>query len=424
MSDWWIEKGFPPFDPGGDGFPRPGQVLKAYRCQTKRDDGKPWTQANLANVLGITEKAVRDLENRDIGMDSYKRRRFLADLFNIPPILLGITSLEAVIKQQEGQPHPNASQAIPTSPLQKTSIDIIEYHDALVAYWEANHTDTAEAAMQNILERMNHLSTALPSVRGWQEASLVALTCQYHQLAAVIVCDQAYFDSALDHLNKAVMLAKHLQDDELRSLALYRRAGVYFDRWELFLDHRDIVYALRDYSAAHSLEHAIPAQLKGAILLEFGNAQAKIAQSQEEKSQALRHIDEAGTIVRQGQFDDDGHFLSLSEEWYHNDRGATLIALGRSGEALRELALVKRQAHPDFARRYAYNDLLEAQAYMGKGQFPLATTMAEASLIVMKEIHSRVNIARISRISTQLKESTYRNNPEVARLDFLLQAYP
>ncbi len=95
---WWVELGYPDaFDLGKDGFfPRPGQVVKYYRERKMDDKGKAWTQKGLAKTLGLTDNAVRGIENRDVGMDDVDRRQFLCKLFDIPPILLGIVTLAEI----------------------------------------------------------------------------------------------------------------------------------------------------------------------------------------------------------------------------------------------------------------------------------------------------------------------------------------
>lgn len=61
---WWVELGYPLFEVGKSGFPRAGQVVKYYRERKMDDKGRSWTQKALAKVLGITENAVRDREQR------------------------------------------------------------------------------------------------------------------------------------------------------------------------------------------------------------------------------------------------------------------------------------------------------------------------------------------------------------------------
>ncbi|GCE22229.1 hypothetical protein [Dictyobacter kobayashii] len=89
ISIWWVKLGFPAFDAGPDGFPRPGQVIRHFRQMRVKADGKPWTQRDLAQVLGKQELAMRDMELRDTGLNDIPRRRFLAHLFDIPLFFWG-----------------------------------------------------------------------------------------------------------------------------------------------------------------------------------------------------------------------------------------------------------------------------------------------------------------------------------------------
>lgn len=58
VSIWWVQQGFPAFDAGPDLFPHPGQVLRHFRLAKLKVDGKPWTQRDLAQVLGKQELAI------------------------------------------------------------------------------------------------------------------------------------------------------------------------------------------------------------------------------------------------------------------------------------------------------------------------------------------------------------------------------
>src|SRR5215469_8435098 len=114
---WWIELGYPDaFDLGKDGmFPRPGQVVKYYRERKMDDKGKAWTQKGLAKTLGISDNAVRDIENRDVGMGDFGRRQFLCKLFGIPPILLGIMSSREIDVLLEKQRKTNNTVVLSTA---------------------------------------------------------------------------------------------------------------------------------------------------------------------------------------------------------------------------------------------------------------------------------------------------------------------
>ena len=129
-------------------------------------------------------------------------------------------------------------------------------------------------------------------------------------------------------------------------------------------------------------------------------------------------IDLGGKIARAGHDEGDPHFLKLNLNRYHLDKGAALIAVGRNQDAIDELKLVKSQ--PEYLRGRAYNDILQAQANINLGKYSEAASLAECGLVVVQEIDSKVNIARVESIHRQLQESPFRNNPEVARLDYLL----
>ena len=87
-----IERELSAFEVGSDGFPRPGQVVRHFRQLKLKVDGRPWTQRDLARALGKQELAIRDMELRDVGLNDIARRRLLADLLDIPPILFGLAN--------------------------------------------------------------------------------------------------------------------------------------------------------------------------------------------------------------------------------------------------------------------------------------------------------------------------------------------
>ncbi len=96
-----LQAGLPQFELGDDGYPLPGKVVKYYREQMKYLDktGKVrhWTQVELAQRLGITEIMVNLMENQNKGLDSIERRRTLAAILRIPPVLLGLGSLDLIV---------------------------------------------------------------------------------------------------------------------------------------------------------------------------------------------------------------------------------------------------------------------------------------------------------------------------------------
>ncbi len=90
----WTTFGLPAtLEVGEDGFPRPGALIQWSRARAKQLD-PTWTQKRLAQELELTERAVYYLESQDVGLDSISLRRRLARLLMIPPLFLGLASLE------------------------------------------------------------------------------------------------------------------------------------------------------------------------------------------------------------------------------------------------------------------------------------------------------------------------------------------
>ncbi len=418
-QSWWIQQGYPSFRLDDDGYPHAGSIIKYHRKALQKSDGKTWTQADCAEALEMTEKAVRAMENDNVGMDSLSRRRLLATMFRIPPALLGLASLEELLKHSFSDEKRNIGAIIQTSgeTLNTSEVDWQEYRAALNGYWQLHHTRTAEDTLREILVRINHVHQALPYLSGEQERGANALLCQYHIAAGSIMDPIASFNEAIAHLNLAVQVAKKLENKELYAAALYRRGGIFFDN-ERYL------HAVNDYDLAREYQASLSVPLREALVLKAGYAHAKIARDETERNAAIALLDSAGNVIRRSDpalMSDDRHFLKLNIERYYLDKGAALIAIGRPSAALDELALVAAQEQSNLPRRYAYSNLLHSQAYADKGFFPIATSTAIDALDIMQEIHSSVNIVRIRKLYEQLKTSSYGNNPEVARLGWKLK---
>jgi transcriptional regulator with XRE-family HTH domain len=409
---WWVELGHPSFAPGKDGlFPRTGQVVKYYRERKMDNKGKAWTQEALARVLGISEQAVRDIENKDAGMD-HERRHFLSRLFGIPPILFGILSLEEILKKVEEhkavqQATPIASTASRTA--HKLLIDVEEYTALLTDYWITFISNPARCSIMSIFLRIDALYRELPYVR--DEKPICELLCRYHDLVANVLCDQQRYDDAILHLGKALRFATWLNKDEIKALVLYDYG------YPLRLLGR-LDEAVRKYEEARRYEQKLRVDLRGSLLLDTGSAEAMVAKTPEKKREAIALIDRVGNMVRSKEVEEDPYFLDLNLDRYHLVRSGSLMAVGRSREAISELRLVK--AGPEYPRRQALNDIYQAQAHFNLGEYDRVVDLAESGLVVVQAVNSEVNIARVEKISRKLKESPYRDSPDVARLEYLL----
>ncbi len=421
---WWVVMGYPDFDEGPDGFPRPGQVTKHYRYLKKKDDGTPWTQADLAYVLGVSQQEVRNMENRDRGF-SLERRRFLANLFHISPILYGVMTLE-LVEQWIEQQQPAIQKATAWAP-KKMTVDITRCREALYEYQESHYAHGKHTLIQNVSGWITTLLTELPDVGGEkQKIERYDLLVGYYCLLATILRDLQHVDQAISSANKAVEFAEHTSSDLCYVTALCRRGKIWLDQASV-LDNPQAIHvaldtAAQDFQQAYSFKEKLPQSVLSPLLLNSGHTQARLARGEKERTRALKMMDQATTIVRNNKTElplNVNGVLKIEVGRCHLDKGDVLTTSGFPKDAIDELSLI---ADSPNKRRNAYRDVYLAQAYLQKGDFDHAALLTIAALPLIKEIHADICIARISVIYKQLQKSSFKNNPEVARLGFLLGA--
>src|SRR5579859_5001686 len=105
---------------GGEGLVlRDNRDPTSYPTRERKMDheGHSYTQSYLAQVLGISEQALRDLENKDASMDDFSRRQFLSKWLAIPPILLGIITRDEIDKLVEQQRAEKSGIVVVSTPI-------------------------------------------------------------------------------------------------------------------------------------------------------------------------------------------------------------------------------------------------------------------------------------------------------------------
>jgi transcriptional regulator with XRE-family HTH domain len=412
---WWDELGYPPFAPGSDGFfPRTGEVVKYYRRRAMDTKGKPWTQRRLANVLGIeTNQAVWNLENRDTAL-GIERRRFLSELLNIPPILFGIITREEIEKivEQGKTTKPKivvVSTSVATS--HRLTLDLEEYAALLESYWKTFINNPTQISMTNINLCIDTLYSELPRVR--EKKLLQELLCRFHDLMANILCDQQEYNDAQVQLERASSFAQLLKSDELKAVLLYDYGNILWNAGRLG-------DALQKYEQARRYEQRLPSNLRDSLLLEAGSTKALIAETKDQRDEAIALVNLVGRNVRSSssKVEEDPYFLDLNLDRYHLTRGFSLMAVGRNKEAIDELDLVK--GGPEYPRRQANKDIFRAQAHANLGEYSEAASFAASGLVIVQEVNSARNIASVERIYKQFPRGFFKHDDNAARLEYLL----
>jgi DNA-binding XRE family transcriptional regulator len=417
----------------------PGQIVKQHR-KMKPKHYPLRSQKGLARALSLTEKAVRDMENRNIGLDSITRRRVLSHLLAIPPAALGILTLEEMLQQQAAPTLPLAGAPRETEAI----FDLAVYESRLKALWNRNHTGTAQDRLAHIAAAMMDLTTELPYVSGEDEKEVRALLCRYHHLHAHILRDQGRYDAAIAELEKAAILAQRAERPHLLAVTLLRIGSVLRDRGTVTeaqakieeargnstganqkrrQANADYLAAIDCYTRIYHLER-LPQALHGVVLFDEGYAQAHLAQgNQEAKRVALARLKAGGKIIAETRGILEEEFsIRITERTYHNTKAAAMLAAGWPREALEALAdLMDLPEEGDMTRQNAYTDYLWSQAYADLGLIDAAAAPAQDALVRMKQIKSRIHMMRIAGLQGQLSQIDSKHI-EVIRLGVMVNS--
>nr|BBH93199.1 hypothetical protein KTA_13980 [Thermogemmatispora argillosa] len=402
-SPWWVQLGYPSFEAGPDHLPRPGQVVRHYRRLKRRPDGKRWTQADLARALGVTERYVNLMEHHDEGFDSFSRRRFLAEILAIPPVLLGLAELPGLGKQTT----PLQAPAVISRP----AIDVEQVARRLSALNRKGDLSTAGPELPLVEATLRELYEALPFARG-DQPYVKRLLVGYHTLAGSVLRDEQQPQRALEHLNKAVGWANSLQQETLLAFALYRRMTA-------LIEFGQVERALQDEQRVRRLLPRLPADLRVALLLRGALAQARTGEAQRQPGRVLALLDEAAAWLGEALAGsgDDRYHLPLSRERFQIDRAAVLLALNWPRDALDSLPTRQLSG---MTRANVYAELLAAEAYARLGEYEQAAALGLEAIPVARTIRSQVNLDRARRLTERLAASPFGSAPEVARLRLLL----
>lgn len=333
-----------------------------------------------------------------------KRRWILSTIFNIPPAIMGLKAVP--------------SPKLPRSARRTAPVDIKEFQNALHSYWTQGYQGQPAAALVDLEYRINSLHDHVLYVRSPEKDQMMRLLCGFHMRRAEIARELGYDKTALDHVNKALILAKDNNYLDLAATAFYRRGEMAFDKWKL-------QSALSDFQAAISLK-TIPPQAKGRSLHVAGFTLARLSLSKNDMKEAISMMDEATPYIGATKSD---CAISLTGEEYYRFRAMALVSpaeriLHMPDAAEDSLTEMLKHSTPELKRFHGYQligqNLVQAIIYIDKGYYPIATTLVQEALTIMKQIQSTVHIPTANRIYAQLQASSYGKSTEVAELGLQL----
>ena len=432
---FWGENGeYGPFTSQEDGWPNAGEVIRQYR-RTQAMAAEDLAQ-HYGHAIGasITARWILRMEQQNKVPTDITRRRILAKLLDIPPVLLGLAALDTTIAHAPT----SQTQAQTRFVFPVVSFDLEWYRKEARIFWQLHYAQAAHDSLTDILRYLQDLLQIHQTAQGDLKRHLSELMNSYYRLASMIRRDQGFFAEAYRYANEGVRCAKdignHTYALEVVAASQYTRGVVNF-AWGVFGNHirsgrvvilpEKIAAALADFERA--LKYANP-QLKGIIYSEMARAKALLSPSPTEMTIALKLMEQAEHFLDRDNRDDfytqillSGDLKGLDKKRLMLGRARTFLAMQRPGKAFEEFSeLEMLNAGPTHTRRRGWTQILYAQAAFDLGDYTTAAERAMSACRDCMEVHSLPHLARARELYLKLRTSPYKDHNEVKRLGKLL----
>src|SRR5260370_15423968 len=448
---YWGEGGqYGPFEIRQDGWPHDGQVMGSFgekQGRTAKVFGEQDGREIGENHKPICERWILEMELENKVPSDIGRRRVIARLLSIPPVLLGLASLEAIStqpQQETAAPLP----AVTARTFQKVSTDLSPYEKNMRVALHLNRSSHAQSLLQEVNADIEGLQRLEKPARGDFLYRIRELIISNTLLATKVVKDQRQFPLACRYANHAFDVAKQLNDHELVATARYMRGCTKLE-WGLFgkiqqgrfhLDREKIKEAIRDFE--HILHHvtlqpdALHPQLQGLTMLQFSRAQSFLKHVFHDSTgvSPLVFADQAADLVERNTIDDPSTRMTITGtlsglHWggYHLIRAGIFNVIGLPGKAITELQHLKRLTEltygQDETRNQAWSDIVLAEAFLGLGEYEEAVNCAKKALIACHAIHSMQNVAMIGDLHGRIINGSYGGSIDAKELGDLLKGW-
>ncbi len=401
IFNWWSAYG--QFDPGEEGLPHLGQVIRQYR------ELRGWSKEELADVLDCTTRYIEMLESsKNTKMpESLPRRAFIARVLGIPFILLGISPLLEI--GQEGDANLLATMVDTLSTVNSNTMTM--YEKMLAFCWDACYISSFQRAADDVTFCLSILKTATKDASGIQRDQLNAMRSRFYQLSGIIARDRLDFRQAVKHGTKAVDLAFELKNAELIAASLDHRSGTYARMKNFDLALSDIQRALPYADRSRSI-------LKGNVYLVAAEKYTRVHGSHAER-EVMSFFDTVRGIVRKGQLEDDESFLKLNTASLHIEQAKVYTYFQRFEEAHNSFKIAHKYLSPDLTSWQANLLLEEAETYLKEDEIE---GCCEYTLEALKIVRSLQSSSREDRLHQLYEQCMNRapNNALVSRIGAML----
>ncbi len=454
-SLYWGEGGeYGPFNVQKEGewggWPDFGQVMRYFRKKAK-------LSANTFSELygkeveedgsGVSERWIlrMELENK-VPLDISKRKT-IARLLNIPPMLFGLAVLDDVILVPQSQ----EKRAVGQTRLQRVSVDTTKYNNNVRTIWQMHDTGNAQGKLGQLEADIRDLEGFERQTKGDLRYHIQEILLGDQILTTHIIRDKRQFNLSYMHANEAVRVAKSMSDSDFIATALFMRGWTRLE-WGLFGTMKEgafqaqqdkISAAIRDFEEALQVfpgqdgKESMHPQLLGTLTVYLSRAQAALASSRGERipTSVLIALDNVADTVGRQNIEDlyirallTGTRKSWHQAGYLNTRATVFNTAVLPGQALKELnaleSLIEKTYRKDETRQFVWLDILRANIYIGLGELGAATDHAKRALLASQDINSVTNTAIITDIYGRLLKSSHKASSDVQELGEILKKSP
>ncbi|HEY0756862.1 MAG TPA: hypothetical protein VGD98_23115 [Ktedonobacteraceae bacterium] len=353
------------------------------------------------------------METQSKFLESIERRRLLADILKIPPILLGLGSLaelEELLSGKSGVPvaSPFAKRATVTTEMANL------YKDAFQVYSNSHSAGSISESTRDIETWVTRMEADIPGSGKLQSELNQTLWGFHYLLAKVYGSDLEQYKPSFSHVNAAMTIANVLSNSDLKASTMYLSAEIHFAEQSIALARSDMIAAVDFAKGASS---GVKAGVYTIAALAFALTQADLSDT----IYTEKLLEQAGNHAHSRM---DVPFLRMDYGKFLLDSADVLISLGRYGKALEYLDSAEEYIDPSRPRRYAQTQILRAESAIKakRPDYEYAVTLLLEALGIGKSVHSSYTIGYVRRLYKLLATTTFSSNPQLAQLRMSLKA--
>jgi transcriptional regulator with XRE-family HTH domain len=219
---YWGEEGrYGPFSAQDDGWPNAGEVVRYYRKAANMTLANFARQYGVATKTVVTSQWIYRMEKQNKVPTDITRRQAIVNILQIPPILLGLGTLETISRGTIAE-----TEKLPITPAilkPGIAINLSNYEREIRTFYLLTYTSNAHHALGDIQAAISELEEIEQQSGGELQRTVRELLFSYYRLAKEVYQDIMDLPVSYRFANLSVRTAKNLGRKDLIAGALYGR---------------------------------------------------------------------------------------------------------------------------------------------------------------------------------------------------------